>query len=908
MTLEIGGIHGDSAPCTHYDPRGMTQTSASPANPWSESVLGLTPDGVVVCRDRKHPLHAAFAVCEAAALIGVGGHPCEPSADVSIRFWKTIADHFIRGLSQVPEGADPVGELSPPDPALLASWTLNAPPMHGAEYLSPTSLLALWGRLADWARAALEREESLASLLGKVAPAWSRVGRVTLHLAENRDDPDCPFAFMASYAAGLSQAGRLTQVPLGRALQEYSGAKNKAALLKLLTPLHAAARHCPLMAALIESGDVFHPLAWTPPEAYDFLRAIPAYEEAGLLVRLPNWWRKRGTRPQVAAVIGEKKGGALGLDALLDFKLDVVVDGKSLAAREVEELLAGEDGLVLFRGQWIEVDREKLREALDHWEAVAAQGGISFIEGMRLLAGAPRDLKDAGELESHREWAFARAGGELQATLRQLASPDALPPPAGLHATLRPYQKEGLDWLWFCSCAGLGTCLADDMGLGKTIQVLAALLRKKEKQPGAPPSLLVVPASLIGNWQREAARFAPGLRLHIVHRSMGETAEPEPSALAASDLVVTTYGMVARLEWLAATRWGWVILDEAQAIKNHGSGQSKAVRKLQAAGRIALTGTPVENHLGDLWSLFDFINPGLLGSSGQFAQFVRRITGENAGGYAPLRRLVSPYILRRLKTDRSILSDLPDKTEMKVFCGLTPAQAKLYQQSAATLAKALETSAGIERRGLVLSYLVRFKQICNHPDQLTRSGSYDPAHSAKFTRLAALCDEIASRGEKALVFTQFRELTDPLEAALAGIFGRGGLVLHGGTSVKQRQQLVNDFQRDDGPPFFVLSLKAGGTGLNLTAACHVIHFDRWWNPAVENQATDRAFRIGQKRNVLVHKFITSGTLEEKIDALITAKQDTADAILTGGADKALTEMNDAELLDFIRLDIQAASA
>jgi non-specific serine/threonine protein kinase len=863
---------------------------------------------VVICHDPADPLHNSFAASEPAALITLGGRPADPAADASVLFWKSIADHLIRALCQLPDGSDPLADLSPPDSALLATWTLNAPPMPGAEYLSPDVLLALWQRLVAWSRTQISQGKSIAAFLQQHAPAWSRVGRVTLHLAENKNDPDCPFAFMATYAAGLSQSGRLSQLPLGRALQEYSGAKNKTALLKLLTPLHAAAKTSPLMASLVETGDVFHPLAWTPQEAYEFLRSIPAYEDAGLLVRLPNWWQKRGKRPQVAATIGEKKGTSVGLDALLDFKLNVVIDGHKLSASEIKQLLAGDDGLVLFRGQWIEVDREKLRQALDHWKSIAADDGISFIEGMRLLAGAPANLKDADDLEEHREWAFVHAGKELEETLRRLTTPDAAPPPPALRATLRPYQACGLDWLWFCARAGLGACLADDMGLGKTIQVLAALLRKKQEMPGSPPSLLVVPASLIGNWQREAAQFAPTLRLHIAHRSAGDTEKPSAATLAAADLVITTYGMVARLDWPAATRWGWVILDEAQAIKNHASAQSKAVRKLQAAARIALTGTPVENHLGDLWSLFDFINPGLLGSSSQFATFVKQITRDNSSHFAPLRRLVSPYILRRLKTDKSIISDLPEKTEMKVFCGLTAAQAKLYQQSAENLAKDLEATEGIQRRGLVLAYLMRFKQICNHPDQLTKSGDYQPAHSAKFTRLAALCEEIASRGEKALVFTQFREMTDPLEQCLAAVFGRRGLILHGGTPVKERQNMVQKFQRDDGPPFFVLSLKAGGTGLNLTAASHVIHFDRWWNPAVENQATDRAFRIGQKRNVLVHKFITSGTLEEKIDALITEKQDTADAILTGGAEKSLTEMSNRELLDFIRLDLQATGA
>jgi len=307
-----------------------------------------------------------------------------------------------------------------------------------------------------------------------------------------------------------------------------------------------------------------------------------------------------------------------------------------------------------------------------------------------------------------------------------------------------------------------------------------------------------------------------------------------------------------------------------------------------------------------LWSIFDFLNPGLLGSASQFTAFTKAIQSGNHEHYAPLRRLVSPYILRRLKTDKTIISDLPDKTEMKVFCGLSQPQAKLYQQSARSLMQELKETEGIQRKGLVLTYLMRFKQICNHPDQVTGHGEYDPKHSAKFQRLEELCGEIESRGEKVLIFTQFREITDPLADCLAGVFGRSGLVLHGGTPVKKRQQMVEEFQREDGPPFFVLSIKAGGTGLNLTAAAHVIHFDRWWNPAVENQATDRAFRIGQKNNVMVHKFITSGTLEEKIDRLLTDKQQTADQILEGGAEKSLTEMSNDELLELISLDIEKA--
>jgi non-specific serine/threonine protein kinase len=348
------------------------------------------------------------------------------------------------------------------------------------------------------------------------------------------------------------------------------------------------------------------------------------------------------------------------------------------------------------------------------------------------------------------------------------------------------------------------------------------------------------------------------------------------------------------------------VLDEAQAIKNPAARQTKSVKRLQADARIVLTGTPVENRLSDLWSLFDFVCPGLLGSQTRFKQFVKMLAARERDRYAPLRGLVQPYILRRLKTDRSIIADLPEKTEVRAFCGLGKRQAALYAKMVKEMADLLESVEGMKRRGLVLSYLLRFKQLCNHPSQLLGDGRFEPDESGKFARLSEICEEIASRQEKALVFTQFREMTDPLSGFLASLFGRPGLVLHGGTAVGRRKKLIDRFQSDDGPPFFVLSLKAGGTGLNLTAATHVIHFDRWWNPAVENQATDRAFRIGQRRNVLVHKFICRGTIEEKIDALIEEKTQLATDLLEGGAERMLTEMSDSELIQFVSLDVNKA--
>ena len=475
-------------------------------------------------------------------------------------------------------------------------------------------------------------------------------------------------------------------------------------------------------------------------------------------------------------------------------------------------------------------------------------------------------------------------------------------------------------WLHLLVSLGLGACLADDMGLGKTIQVLALLLVLKRgddanaateaSTPPPRPALLVAPASLLANWAAEIARFAPGLRALTAHPSVMPAAELkafDPAAgLGGVDLVITSYGTLLRLPWLAAARWRLVVLDEAQAIKNPNARQTRAVKHLAADARIALTGTPIENRLGDLWSIFDFINPGLLGTSRQFTALTRRLARRKHDAYAPLRELVRPYILRRMKTDPSVIDDLPAKTEVTAWCPLGRRQAALYQAAVTELAARLAQADGIERRGVVLSFLLRFMQICNHPSQWLGDGAWHEADSGKWGRLREIAEVIASRQEKVLVFTRFREITAALAAFLGAVFGRPGLVLHGGTPVGERQPLVRRFQDDESVPFFVLSQKAGGAGLNLTAASHVIHFDRWWNPAVENQATDRAFRIGQTRNVLVHKFVCRGTVEERLDEMIESKRRLSGDLLAAGAEPALTELGDGELLELVALDIRSA--
>ena len=877
-------------------------------------------------------LTAAFATGTAEGLLLLATEPIGPSASSSVAYWRDFARRYLQRLCQTSLDATAAAPLLPDEPSVWAELVLQAPPMRGgAEFLTPALLAGLWRQLGTLIQRETAKDGVAAWLKSRRVP-WHTVGLVTFHLAENKRDEERPFAFLATYTHRLSEQGKPQHLPLARALQEYAGAKNQVALNRLLSPVQWAAENSELVRELLETRRLFQPLAWTPSDAHRFLREIPLLEESGLVVRVPDWWKaKAPARPQVQIKIGQQPGGGLlGASSLLDFSVGVALDGQTLTKAEWKQLLATKAPLALLRGQWVEIDSARLQAVLAHWQQAERSHaqGVSFFEGMRLLAcvgGAAEAGEEPAGAATH-EWSHVVPGAWLKETLAALREPSTLAgfdPGRGLQARLRPYQEDGVRWLHFLTRLGLGACLADDMGLGKTIQTIALLLQLKRedasatKVKAAAPSLLVAPASLLANWKAEITRFAPTLETFFAHPSETPAAQLKDTATAEAliqsrDLVVTTYALLARLPWLRERPWRLAILDEAQAIKNPAARQTRAVKELRAGGRIALTGTPVENRLGDLWSLFDFINPGLLGGAPEFKRLVRKLTDDARQHFAPLRQLTGPYILRRLKTDRKIIADLPDKTEVTAWCPLSKAQAALYEQAVREMAQKLASAdEDIQRRGLVLAFLMRFKQICNHPSQWLGDGGFDPEESGKFIRLRELAEEIAARQEKALVFTQFREMTVPLADYLRPIFGRAGLVLHGSTPVKERRKLVEQFQQDDGPPFFVLSLKAGGTGLNLTAASHVFHFDRWWNPAVENQATDRAFRIGQKRNVLVHKFTCRGTVEEKIDALIEEKKSLATQLLGADGDgqsgaALLTEMPDDELLRFVSLDFQRA--
>jgi non-specific serine/threonine protein kinase len=650
---------------------------------------------------------------------------------------------------------------------------------------------------------------------------------------------------------------------------------------------------------LLESGELFSPLKLKAEEAYTILKELVIYEEAGIMCRVPDWWRKRSNSIRLSISVGENEPSKVGLDAIMDFSPTLNIGNEGITELELRTFLDMAEGLVQFKGKWVEIDKRKLEAVLQAFEKVkdlTKENVVSLGDAMRLELNMNKLLNiSTDEIDisvSNGQWLRAMKESLIHPVITEKVSTAP-----SFHATLRAYQETGYHWLNQMSQLGFGACLADDMGLGKTVQMIAFLEYRRIKDNGQ--ALLILPASLIGNWQKEIEKFAPEMPYQVLHKSDLKSSE----TLQIRDgefLYITTYGMAVKLEALKNRRWDYLILDEAQAIKNPGTKQTKAIKAIPAKMRIAMTGTPIENRLSDLWSLFDFLNQGLLGTTKEFADFTKELA-DNIIGYAKLRKMIQPFILRRLKTDKSIIADLPDKLEMNAYTTLSKKQIALYKQLIKQISEKLKVAEGIERKGLVLSSIMKFKQICNHPDQYLGRDEYKSEHSGKFEQLREICETIHEKRERVLVFTQFREMTEPISDFLKDIFSKEGFVLHGGTPVKRRNEMVEKFNGEHYIPYMVLSLKAGGVGLNLTAANHVIHFDRWWNPAVENQATDRAFRIGQTKNVMVHKFVTKGTIEEKIDALIEEKQKLSGDILSTSGEQWITEYNNEALLKMFAL-------
>ncbi|MEM1164764.1 MAG: DEAD/DEAH box helicase [Planctomycetota bacterium] len=703
----------------------------------------------------------------------------------------------------------------------------------------------------------------------------------------------------------------------------------------ILAELGRAARVYPVLERMLTTHEPIS-LELSTNKAYEFLREYrPLLSEQGFWISAPEWWETPSARlgarliidPLEAAEGEVDEAGAsvaslgdakLGLSALVSYQWRIAVGDTSLTLKEFEQLAKQKSPLVMINNRWVEIRPQDVKAAMS-FIGENPGGEMRVGEALRLAFASGLDETGVPVLG-------VDASGWLAGLLERAEGEGKMPliaEPEGFFATLRPYQRKGLSWLAFLDRLGLGPCLADDMGLGKTIQLLALLVHERRiAEAGGEavgPTLIVVPMSIVDNWKRESEKFAPKLRILVHHGVDRLDGVDFTSAVASSDVVITTYSLAHRdRELLSSVMWHRVVLDEAQNVKNPQAKQSQAVRALQAPRRIVLTGTPLENRLSELWSVMDFCNPGLLGGPSEF----RRVFGvpieryHDARRSEQLRNLVRPFILRRLKTDPAVISDLPEKVETKEFCRLSTEQAELYENTVKGMLQEVERAEGIRRRGIVLTTLIRLKQICNHPAQMLKDeelaqagkgGVVQASRSGKCLRLLELLDEVMASGAQALIFTQFRQMGELLCAMLRQELDREVLFLHGGTPQRARQEMIDRFQRGDGKaPLFVLSLKAGGVGLNLTAASHVFHFDRWWNPAVENQATDRAFRIGQTKTVNVHKFIVSGTLEDRIDQMIESKVALAEDII-GSGEAWLTELDVSQLRDVLTLRPEAVA-
>jgi SNF2 family DNA or RNA helicase len=816
----------------------------------------------------------------ARAVAAADGHPIGRTVRDAL---DALLDQAARDLmpDRILAGQRP-GPKAPLPDRWLAALTLEDPALPGAPDRDVRDLRTA---LDDWMRAADAANGPIRVSFRLIEPGEENDEWGLEFALQSADDPSLYLP-----AAALWDGDRFPGLP---------SRPDEA----LLAGLGRAVRLFPLLhVALLEQRPAAMRL--TTAEAFEFLRQVaPLLQAAGFGVQLPSWAGRKAVGLKLTTRSKSKKPASgravadsgFGLEQLVEFRLDLVIGDSTVTADELAELARHKIPLVRVRGQWVELDDRQLKAAL---KAVGRRRTGELTAGevlQQVVDGGDEDLPLV-EVD-----ADGMLGDLLSGQSAERLTP--LPTPAGFHGTLRPYQERGLSWLSFLSRLGLGGVLADDMGLGKTAQTLSLLLTD-QLAGTAGKTLLVCPMSLVSNWQKEAARFAPSLRVYVHHGGTRQRGEDFTAAVDRADLVVTTYGTTLRdLETLRGVTWGRVVCDEAQAIKNSGTRQSQAVRALPARTRIALTGTPVENHLAELWSIMDFCNPGLLGPAKRFRRrFQEPIESrQDADATAALKRATGPFVLRRLKTDKTIISDLPEKNEMKVWCSLTPEQATLYQAVVEDMMAEIESSEGIQRRGNVLAAMMKLKQVCNHPAHLLKDGSRLPGRSGKLARLEELAGEIVEDGDKALVFTQYAEWGTMLQPYLTAQLDRPVLWLHGGLTKARRDELVERFQTGTEPMIFLLSLKAAGTGLNLTAANHVVHFDRWWNPAVEDQATDRAFRIGQSRDVQVRKFICTGTLEEKIDQMIERKKALASSVVGTGEDW-ITDLNTDQLRELFSLD------
>jgi SNF2 family DNA or RNA helicase len=738
----------------------------------------------------------------------------------------------------------------------LPSYTYLASPLRVAFRLEPPSVVtpAIDPDLADW--------------------------RLSFHL-QPKDQPDTLWA----------------------ATEIWEGAPQPEMPDLLRAGLAQAARVYPRVTGVLE--EAFPSELWlNVAEAVAFLEKVAEELSAqGFGVLVPSWWKDRRRKLSASLAFQQNEGsGLLGMNALVDFDWKLAVGDKALTLDELAQLAQSKTALVQVRGEWVQFDPAEVQAALKLAQKhQKSNGKLTLREALSLALSGPTQW-DGLDIETVRVDGWL---DEIIARLNDHRALERVPQPGGFVGHLRPYQANGLAWLNFMRQYGFGACLADDMGLGKTIQLLALLTKDLDEKRLTQPILLVCPTTVVNNWVREAAKFAPQLKCYAHHGPDRLKKSGFVKGVTDYHLVITSYALLPRdADFLEQVMWGGVVLDEAHNIKNPVTKQAQVTRKLPAAYRMALTGTPLENRLQDLWSIMHFLNPGYLGSAEsfqqQFAGPIERAQDERSA--RRLRALTGPFILRRLKTDTSIIKDLPPKNEMKEYCGLTKEQAALYRAVVQESLRQIAAAEGIQRRGIILATLTKLKQVCNHPRHLLGDQSALKHRSGKLNRLSEMLEQALAEDDRVLIFTQYAEMGELLREHLSESFGET-LYLHGGTPAKKRAEMIEQFQ-NGGPRLFVLSLKAGGAGINLTRANRVFHYDRWWNPAVENQATDRAFRIGQTQAVQVHKMVCRGTLEERIDELITRKTALADQIV-GSGEGWLTELSTDELRDLLILRREA---
>ena len=798
-------------------------------------------------------------------LYELGFKPVDRNEGLSLGFVHRISSFFVSSLISS-TSLELLRErvIVDYDEEAVASLAGEVPPAIGSQYVDESWIRRQLGLLEDVYREDIKSFDGSVDLyLRSLDDSLCVPLRLYFHLVENPGGKSA-FAFMATYST-KGDDGLVHHYPLRYALHEYKD--DGQALFNLISPISVISRKSRLIESLIEDGSIFYPVNFTLDEAYSYLNEVPLYEDKGIVCRIPPFWKHRGsgTRLDVSMAAGPAR---LDVSSILSFNAQLAYEGVPITRKEAEKLLLESAGLVNLKGKWVEVDKERLKALLETYsifdKATSPSEVFSYVSGMKK---SPVPVRLRGGFDK----VFASLVKDC-------------PVPVDLHATLRDYQKTGYQYLVMMRQLSLGLCLADDMGLGKTVQVLAYLLNRKSM--GDKSVLLVVPSSLLGNWEGEIMRFSPSIDYHIYH---GKDRE-----LPHVFLTITTYALAGRdVDVLSSVDWDEVILDEAQNIKNSSTKQAKAVRSLGRKHAIVLTGTPVENNLMNLWSLLDFSVPGLLGDKTAFSRYAKSLDVETMPRF---RSAISPFILRRLKSDKSIISDLPDKIENNIYATLSAKQLVLYNKVVSDLESSV---AGQDDEGgrkiMVLAAITKLKQICNHPDQYNGTDTYSEKDSGKFGLLREIASTIHDNREKVLVFTQFTEVIPHLVDLLAEIFSQRGLVIDGSVSAAKRTALVEEFQTTD-VPYMVLSLRAAGVGLNLTAASNVIHFDRWWNPAVENQATDRAYRIGQKERVMVYKFITRGTIEEKIDLLIKEKSALADSVVTSSSADILSALSSDEII------------